>query len=165
MERNDREKPTVKVAESDEELRGKAFVHWKTWHEAYAGIVRREYLDKLTLAKCEEIALTWRENTLVALDRGRVVGFACYGKNDELDFGEIVALYILPAYYGTGLGQALLDAACERLTGYGRIRLDVLEKNARAIRFYEKNGFVPDGRRTESPSLGAVVIGMSRKGI
>ena len=79
--------------------------------------------------------------------------------------GEIVALYILPAYYGTGLGQALLDAACERLTGYGRIRLDVLEKNARAIRFYEKNGFVPDGRRTESPSLGAVVIGMSRKGI
>ena len=45
-----------------------------------------------------------------------------------------------------------------------QIRLDVPAKNGRAIRFYEKNGFVPDGRKTEIKSLGAVVIGMSRKG-
>ena len=31
---------------TDEEIKGKAYVHWKSWHEAYVGIVSQEYLDK-----------------------------------------------------------------------------------------------------------------------
>ena len=44
----------LKKMETDEEIKGKAYVHWKSWHEAYVGIVSQEYLDKLTLEKCEK---------------------------------------------------------------------------------------------------------------
>lgn len=30
---------TVKAMETDAEIRGKAYVHWKSWHEAYKGLV------------------------------------------------------------------------------------------------------------------------------
>ncbi len=38
----------IKRMETDEEIRGKAFVHWKAWHEAYPGLISQEYLDNLT---------------------------------------------------------------------------------------------------------------------
>ena len=29
----------IKKSETKEEIRGKTFVHWKTWHEAYPGMI------------------------------------------------------------------------------------------------------------------------------
>ena len=43
----------IKRMETDEEIKGKAFVHWKAWHEAYPDLVSQEYLDNLTYEKCE----------------------------------------------------------------------------------------------------------------
>ncbi len=39
----------IKKMESDEEIKGKAYVHWKSWQVAYKGIVDQNYLDSLTL--------------------------------------------------------------------------------------------------------------------
>lgn len=69
----------LKKMETDEEIKGKAYVHWKSWHEAYVGIVSQEYLDKLTLEKCEKMAFSWSDNTIVAKENGNVIGFVCYG--------------------------------------------------------------------------------------
>ena len=69
----------LKKMETDEEIKGKAYVHWKSWHEAYVGIVSQEYLDKLTLEKCEKMAFSWPDNTIVAKENGNVIGFVCYG--------------------------------------------------------------------------------------
>jgi ribosomal protein S18 acetylase RimI-like enzyme len=55
---------------------------------------------------------------------------------------EIARLYVLEDYLGMGIGKILLDTAL----GMGKelhkkyLWLGVWEKNARAIRFYEKNG-------------------------
>ncbi len=38
----------IKKMETDEEKRGKAFVHWKSWHEAYPGLVDQGYLEDKT---------------------------------------------------------------------------------------------------------------------
>lgn len=140
----------IKPLETDTEVEGKAFVHWKAWQEAYAGIVDPDYLAAFTLEKCVKNAFRWRDNLLVAKDEGRVVGFAGYGvsRDESLpETGEVFALYILSEYYGTGLGRRLMSAALERLAGYTRVALWVLEDNKRAIRFYEKCGFKPDGAR------------------
>ena len=129
--------------ETDEEFRGKAYVHFKSWKEAYTGLVDQNYLDALTLEKCIQIAYRWPDNILVAKDGGRVVGFVGYGesRDKELpDAGEVFAIYILGEYYGTGLGRRLMDAAIGRL-GNRRIAVWVLKGNERAIRFYEKYGF------------------------
>jgi hypothetical protein len=39
--------------ETEDEIKGKAYVHWRAWHEAYPDLVSQEYLNQLTLEKCE----------------------------------------------------------------------------------------------------------------
>jgi len=55
---------------------------------------------------------------------------------------EVARLYPLEEVWGTGLGQLLLDAAIAFAKQEGKtwLWLGVWEHNARAIRFYEKNG-------------------------
>ena len=153
----------IKRMETDEEIKGKAFVHWKSWHEAYTGIVNQEYLDALTLEKCEQVAFSFREGILVAIDNGRVIGFVGYGDRGEEapNVGEIFALYILPEFYGTGVGMDLMKAGLEQLSDYQEVCLWVLKENKRAIRFYEKCRFVPTGEeQLVSPKIGANEIRM-----
>ena len=149
----------IRKMETDDEIRGKAHVHWSCWHEAYAGVVSAAYLEKLTLEKCEQMAFQWRENILIAKDGERVVGFAGYGEADPTT-GELFALYVLKEYRGTGVAQLLMRAALEQLSSYPKIGLWVLKENPRAIRFYEKCGFRKTGEGQYLPSVGATEIRM-----
>lgn len=56
---------------------------------------------------------------------------------------EIERIYTLPKTHGSGLGQQLLDYALSLAQQEGRpyIWLGVWEHNARALRFYRRNGF------------------------
>ena len=152
----------IKKMDTEEEIKGKAFVHWKAWHEAYPGLIRKEYLDRLTIEKCEEIAFKWRDGLLVAKDGERVVGFVGYGhrEDDPQMVGEVFALYILSEYYGKGVGLLLMKAALDRLNGYAEVCLWTLKENKRAIRFYQKCGFVPDGREKTNKTIEAEEIRM-----
>ena len=137
----------IKKPETEEEIKGKAFVHWASWQEAYPGIVAQEYLQRLTLEKCEQIAFNWQDGIFIAKDDDRVVGFTGYGHREEDPpyVGEVFALYVLSDYYGKGVGRRLMKAALERLSSYKEICLWTLKDNKRAIGFYKKCGFVPDG--------------------
>lgn len=57
---------------------------------------------------------------------------------------EIERIYVLRKFHGSGVGQALyqkaIEVAKERKVSY--VWLGVWEKNERALRFYQKNGFV-----------------------
>ena len=150
----------MKKMESDDEIKGKAYVHWKSWQEAYPGLVDQRYLDSLTLDKCEKTAYRWLDNIIVAKDGDSVVGFVGYGKyrDDELEnAGEVFSIYILSEYYGKGVGYRLMKAALSQLTEYPRIAVWVLKNNQRAIRFYERCGYRFDGRE-EMLVLGSPVI-------
>ncbi len=153
---------TIKKMETDGEIRGKAFVHWQAWHEAYPGMVSSDYLERFTLERAEKMAFSWRDRLIVAKDGDRVIGFVGYGDRgaEDPDTGEIFALYVLAEYYGTGVGKQLMDAGLEQLKDYPRACLWVLKDNARAIRFYEKCGFRPDGREMHSANVEADEIRM-----
>lgn len=56
---------------------------------------------------------------------------------------ELSVLYVDEAWFGSGLGRALVEA----LLGDEPASLWVAEDNPRARRFYEKLGFAPDGAR------------------
>lgn len=60
---------------------------------------------------------------------------------------EIERIYVLKDFHGQKVGQLLFDKALEiaREREAEYIWLGVWEKNPKAIRFYEKNGFVPFG--------------------
>ena len=138
----------IKRMETDEEKRGKAFVHFQAWKEAYVGMIDQDYLDGLTLEKCEKVAFLWPDNIFIAKDGDRVVGFAGYGNcRDEglEDAGEIFAIYILSEYYGRGVGRRLMETGLEQLTSCAKVAVHVLKDNQRAIRFYERFGFRADG--------------------
>ncbi|MBO4868267.1 MAG: GNAT family N-acetyltransferase [Clostridia bacterium] len=152
----------IKKMETDDEIRGKGFVHYTSWQQAYRGIVDQGYLDSMSLQKCEEIAYRWLDNILVAKDGEDVVGFAGYRKyrDDELTgTGEVYAIYVLQQYWGKGVGHMLMQAALDMIKEYPAVAVWVLKDNARAIRFYEKLGFRPDGRE-ETLTLGAPVTEM-----
>ncbi len=142
----------IKPAETDEELCGRGYVHCTSWQEAYRGIVSDRYLDSMTVAATTARARQFPENTLVAKDREKVVGFAVYGPSrdeDLKDAGEVVAIYVLSAYTGRGIGYRLMNEAFARLSEYDTILVWVLEKNERAIRFYQRYGFECDGCRQQ----------------
>ena len=119
----------------------KGYVHYASWQETYPGLVDSGYLARLTLEKCRSIAHRWPENTIIAELDGRIVGFSCYGKNEN----EIFALYLLKEAQGLGIGRKLMDAAIEKLDSAGPVFLWVLKGNSRAIGFYEHYGFQPEG--------------------
>ena len=142
----------IKDMQTPDDMKGKSYVHYKAWHEAYSGIVDEAYLDVVTLEKCEEITENWPDNVLVAKDGDRVVGFCGYGPyrdNTMPDCGEVYSLYILADYYDKGVGFALMNTVAERLSAYKTIALWVLKDNDRAIRFYERYGFRFDGTEQE----------------
>lgn len=147
----------IKDMETEEEIRGKGFVDWKTVREAYSGRLSQDYFDTAeTLEKCIERAFRWKDNVLVAKDGDRVIGFVGYGKcrYGELGCaGEVFSLYIVQEYYNRKIGYRLMNAAVDTLSKYDRIVVRVLEGNERAIRFYERYGFRFDGYK-ESVVLG-----------
>jgi GNAT superfamily N-acetyltransferase len=137
-----------------------ARVHVRSWQVSYAGLLPDAYLRKL---KPEDRAPHYnfagtdplQPKSLVAVDAGQIHGFVTIGPSrdpDAKDHGEILALYVDPDRWRSGVGSALLGAACERLVemGFCHALLWALAGNERAEQFYLRKGWTPDGsKRTE----------------
>jgi len=130
--------------------------HNACWRQAYRGLLSPELLaaqDDAARADMWRRALS--ESTLsesigqtvvVAEMADHMVGLAAAGQSDDepaVRDRALYALYILESAYGTGVGQRLFDAA----VGVEPCSLWVAEANARAIGFYRRQGFRPDGAR------------------
>lgn len=139
---------TVKQMETPEEIEGKSLVHWQTWREAYDDLLPADFQETMTLEKCRFFSQKYPENTLIAMDGKKVVGFISYGnyRDKTIQAGEIIALYVLKDYYGKGVSKQLMHAAFVALDQFSEIYLWVLKENKRAIAFYQKMGFTFDGQ-------------------
>ena len=95
-----------------------------------------------TLADPPENARAW-----VAERGGEVVGIAVAAE------AELRDLYVVPAAWGAGVAGELMEAALEWIGARGADEavLWVGEGNARARRFYEREGWAPDGETRTSP--------------
>ena len=138
----------IKTMETSEEIEGKSLVHWQTWREAYDNLLPAEYQETMTLDRCRFFSQKYPENTLIAMDGKKVVGFISYGnfRDEAIQAGEIIALYVLKDYYGKGVSEQLMHAAFVALDQFSEIYLWVLKDNKRAIAFYQKMGFTFDGQ-------------------
>ncbi len=125
-----------------------------TWQQAYPSI------DFAARVKW------WRERwrgelvpkaaIIVAEQAGAPVGFVTIDASGYLD-----QLVVAPDHWGSHLANALVDEAKRRSPD--RITLLVNQDNARAIRFYERNGFVHAGEDV-NPTSGRPVLRMEWKG-
>jgi ribosomal protein S18 acetylase RimI-like enzyme len=128
------------------------------WRAAYRGIIPDAFLDSLGLdTERRRRVMAGRPASgveSVAVDAGTIVGWVAAGpcRDDDRDgpgHGEIYACYVLPEWWGKGVGRRLLTHAVRALASAGRsdITLWVLEDNTAARGFYESCGFAPDGSR------------------
>lgn len=130
------------------DIEGKAYVHYKSWHETYTGIIPDKYMEKVTPQKCLDIANKYPKNTIVAIVDDKVIGFACYGQSKDEDLvnaGELIAIYILKEYQGRGIGRLMADVCFKKMSDFDYVSVWVLSKNYNAISFYRRYGFEEDG--------------------
>lgn len=70
-------------------------------------------------------------------------------------FGEITELYVKPPFRSSGVGEALVDAACELAREKSWSRLEVgtpdLPTWSRTLAFYTRNRFIETGARLKLP--------------
>jgi putative acetyltransferase len=93
---------------------------------------------------------------VVAEDSGALIGFVTIDAAGYLD-----QLVVAPEQWGSELATRLVDEAKRRSPE--RITLLVNHDNARAIRFYRRNGFVDAGTDV-NPTSGRPVLKMEWKG-
>lgn len=134
-----------------EDAIGIARVHSVAWHETYTGLIAEEFLKTRTVERSLNMAQNNWKDMSVAEAGGEIVGFCgvCPARDDDLPgTGEVQGLYVLRAYQKLGIGKALLADGVRRLQGQGfsGICLWVLDTNENALRFYESQGFRPDGK-------------------
>ena len=126
----------------------------KTWEQAYPSID--------FTARLEWWRERWRNELvpdaaiIVAELTARLAGFVTIDGTGYLD-----QLVVAPEHWGSELGTMLLDEAKRRSPA--GIRLLVNTDNARAIRFYERNGFEHAGEDV-NPTSGRPVLRMEWKG-
>ena len=127
-----------------------AHVNVASWRETYAHILSPGFLAALDVdAVAARYARGIRSptSTFMVLEvdgdiRGYSAGGAPLSEDKPRDL-ELYMLYQLSSEHGTGSGQALLDAVLGDRPAF----LWVAEENPRAIAFYRRNGFQPDGAR------------------
>lgn len=108
------------------------------------------------LLQTQPIAEQYRQNPrlldhISVYDDGIVKGllnWKDYPENGRADEIELYCFYVEPFFKGQGIGGALLKHLCEEAEKNQKraIYAWVLEENIPARRFYERNGFVADGR-------------------
>lgn len=140
-------------------------VHLQAWRETYTGIMP-ESVFVARESKRERRVEMWREiigghspfgdeKAYVAVVDHRVVGWATAsgGLDDDAPYpNQLDGLYVLMEMHGTGIGRALLEAAVGVEAG---AYLWALDREIRAISFYRKMGFTPDGAKKDFTTDGA----------
>ena len=143
-----------------------ARAHVDGWRWGYRDVFPTAFLDGLSV---EARATRWRdvlgkdaprERTWVACDALGVVGFASIGPHRGEPAGaELYALYVLERVAGSDVARQLMACASHgmRMLDERRAFLWVLDENPRARRFYEREGWRPDGE-TKSEEIGGVTV-------
>jgi GNAT superfamily N-acetyltransferase len=150
-------------------------VHIAAWQAAYRGLMPDDFLDALDPAAR---AKRWHAALLegpgdgrypaegfeaLALviegDDGQVAGISVVGpprRTEPSGVGELWMINLEPAAWGRGIGTQLLAAANDemRRAGYVEAVLWVVAENRRARRFYEREGWKPDGTEITDDARG-----------
>lgn len=135
-----------------EDAEALVLMHTLVHEECYGDMLSAEFFRGRRASIPERVerrrpSLAGSDPRMIAVDAdGELVGFADAGPGRDEDGPEaleLYSLYTLRRTHGSGLGAALLGAAVGASAAY----LWVLENNPRALAFYRKHGFRPDGKR------------------
>lgn len=141
-----------------------AYVQTESWRAAFQKIVPADILEKYT--EIERITEMYKK--LLAENRGNgyileldkkphcIAWWDAAREKDMTGFAELICIHSLEDNWHKGYGKMMMEQILNDMknAGYSSIMLWVFENNIRAIKFYEKYGFVASGRK--QPAFGAV---------
>lgn len=127
------------------------------WRTAYKDLIPDSYLyGKMSVVKrharfLEQLSQPHDyfvyEESETGLVKGFIVATDCRDEDSTDKDYEVIAIYVEPAYKSQGIGSKLI-AFSEALAlehGKNRMKLWVLSGNTNSRKFYEKQGYMPDG--------------------
>ncbi len=131
-----------------------AEIHTYGWRYAYKNILPETFLYKncqvIKAYEKQKKVISENIGTIDIYDDGIIKGFAIHSESRDKDLPdsyELCALYVEPEFIRKGIGKKLLkyvEQLC-REKKLSHIIIWVLEENYSGRRFYEKNGYEPDG--------------------
>ncbi|WP_169580886.1 MULTISPECIES: GNAT family N-acetyltransferase [Microbacterium] len=142
-----------------------AELHVITWKETYTDLLPEGFLGdehvQMRRTMWRRILDDDRDEWTVRVvedSSGSTIGFAMAGPalgDEEAPLPrerQLYTLYVMAAHHGRGAGQSLLDA----VLGAEPAMLWVAAQNPRAMAFYRRNGFAPDGAEQIDPGAPAI---------
>jgi GNAT superfamily N-acetyltransferase len=110
------------------------------------------YDDEVWIERSSADPETSASLSILAIETDEPVGMAAGILCDESQL-EVVSLFVIPGYRGSGLAQDLMNMveAWGRTRGAQRVILDVESGNDRAGVFYAHIGYQPTGKRETYP--------------
>jgi ribosomal protein S18 acetylase RimI-like enzyme len=118
-----------------------ARIWYPGWCDAHLGNVPQQLVDARPEESFEPRALDHVPHTTVATVNGEIAGFVM------VIGAEVEQVYVSAAHRGSGVASALLAAAEQAVAAAGHpvAWLAVVAGNARARRFYERQGWTDEG--------------------
>ena len=137
-----------------------AYIQTESWKAAFGDILSAEVLERCTnLDKTIEMykGLLERKigNGYLLKVEGKPHAIAWWSATCETDmpgYAELICIHSLPDRWRNGYGSKLMNRVLQDISdaGYAKLTLWVFEENVRARSFYEKHGFVVNGKETKS---------------
>ncbi len=142
----------------------------QSWKDTYGEYIKFEHIDEeFNIEKLISNFKTYIEDKTFELYmieyNKEVVGILELGSPDPEDiykqnmygFGEFRKFYIKSSYQNIGIGTIAESFVCKHLRelGYTKVFLWVKKQNKKAIKFYEKKGYIKTKYTCDNPSDGA----------
>ncbi len=140
-----------------------------TWHDTYDSIHGPERVEEITKrwhsVEILQGFLEHPDGRLLVAETNDVISGTAYAQLEPGRFVDIFSLYVAPGCQGSGIGKTLLKTIIDAYPDVPALRLGVMPENARAIRFYEHNGFRIIGKGEEDcgPCTGIEHLTMERR--
>lgn len=125
-----------------------------TWHATFDDILGREIVDGVTERwhSIERLKTNLRKpysEFLVADNGSGIIEGMAFASQSDADFASLHQLYVRPDSQVHGVGTMLLAEVEMAFPDIKAMRLEVIERNAKAVQFYERKGYKRIGRNED----------------
>lgn len=139
----------------------------RAWHATYDGIYGAAKVDEITARwhAPEMLArqLTQSEAAFLIAERDGKMIATSYARMLADGIVSLDRIYVDPEALGAGIGKQLMAATLDAFPDTKCVRLEVAPENARAIAFYQRQGFTKVGAVTSCESDSGVAADVYEK--
>lgn len=147
----------IRIASTYEDMLSASVIHAKGWQSAYKDMVSADIISQITtdywLSFFKQNSPSQSLGLAILSYQREDVGAATFSYSRDYAplWGEIPTFFVLPDQWEKGLTDPLMDFLLEQLWDMGchPVHLWSTGQNEKALDFYHKYGFKPDGRTKE----------------